>query len=580
MVTSSTFHIIRPVPSRQAGFTLVEILVGLVIGMLATVVVMQVFSVFETQKRTTTGNADAMTNGNIALFNISREIAQAGYAILPTTAPAVLSPYSCTAVAVSGVEDLSPSAHTYFSPVAISDVGASDTITVRYGDSSRGGVPSVITGTGLGNISIANSLACAVNDTSLVINGTSCAISKVTAIVPAAASQIPATITLDNFKYVASGASLACLGNFHQVTYSVSKGNLVRSDLAVSATPDNVVEGIVNIQAQYGVSSGVSATGFSSLNNPDFNRIVSWVDATGATWGANNITLNNRNRIKAVRLAIVARTDKKELKDAAGCTTTQACNAATNTGLCAWPNSASSTAPAIDLSADPDWQCYHYRVFNVVVPLRNVMWQKDGVVLFFTLVALLVMSLAMVALIRSVDTSAMIAGNLANKQSATITADRGIEAAMSWLAAQNTNMNAASISVLNNPIHVFNLDNAAVGYYSSLNPNLSLTRTVFPFITWTNAVDSACLPTDGNGNTVCYVIQRMCPNANTTVQAQIAPCLVGHTSDALNDQSVTYSDQQCKGPGCIPPGYIPQLRITSRTTGPRNTLSYVQAYVY
>ena len=59
---------------RQAGFTLVEIMVGMVIGMLATIVILQVLSVFETQKRTTTGTADAQTNGSIALYNISREM--------------------------------------------------------------------------------------------------------------------------------------------------------------------------------------------------------------------------------------------------------------------------------------------------------------------------------------------------------------------------------------------------------------------------------------------------------------------------------------------------------------------------
>ena len=60
----------------QAGFTLVEIMVGLAIGMLATVIIMQVFSVFEAQKRTTTGTADAQTNGGIAIYNITQRTVQ------------------------------------------------------------------------------------------------------------------------------------------------------------------------------------------------------------------------------------------------------------------------------------------------------------------------------------------------------------------------------------------------------------------------------------------------------------------------------------------------------------------------
>ena len=53
--------------SHRSGFTLIEIMIGLVIGMLLTLVIIQVMSVFEAQTRTTSGTADAQTNGGIAL---------------------------------------------------------------------------------------------------------------------------------------------------------------------------------------------------------------------------------------------------------------------------------------------------------------------------------------------------------------------------------------------------------------------------------------------------------------------------------------------------------------------------------
>ncbi|MEW6562752.1 MAG: PilW family protein [Pseudomonadota bacterium] len=56
---------------------------------------------------------------------------------------------------------------------------------------------------------------------------------------------------------------------------------------------------IVNVQAQYGISATASS-----------NVVTQWVDATGGTWAAP--TVNNRNRIKAVRVAVVARSDKPE----------------------------------------------------------------------------------------------------------------------------------------------------------------------------------------------------------------------------------------------------------------------------
>ena len=63
----------------QSGFSLVEIMVALVIGLLGIIVMMQVFAVFEGQKRTTTGGDDAISSGSIALYNLQRDIQHAGW---------------------------------------------------------------------------------------------------------------------------------------------------------------------------------------------------------------------------------------------------------------------------------------------------------------------------------------------------------------------------------------------------------------------------------------------------------------------------------------------------------------------
>ena len=44
---------------RMQGFSLVELMVGLVVGMIGVVIMMQIFSVSEGYKRTTTGGDDA-----------------------------------------------------------------------------------------------------------------------------------------------------------------------------------------------------------------------------------------------------------------------------------------------------------------------------------------------------------------------------------------------------------------------------------------------------------------------------------------------------------------------------------------
>jgi type IV pilus assembly protein PilW len=100
------------------------------------------------------------------------------------------------------------------------------------------------------------------------------------------------------------------------------------------------------MKAQYGIAD----VGSQNVN--------AWVSATAATgWNVLNSTL--LKRIKAVRVVIVARSAKME---APGTTTV---------APVAWPDGAS---PAIDLSANPDWQRYRYRTYQLVIPIRNMIW--------------------------------------------------------------------------------------------------------------------------------------------------------------------------------------------------------------
>lgn len=364
----------RP-PFYQAGFTLVEIMVGLTIGMLAALVIVQVMSIFEAQKRTTTGTADAQTNGGIALYTIGHELQMAGYPLLPMTD----SPLECVTLVINGTLDAT--IPNRLSPVAIVDggaaAGASDTITIRYGNSLKGGAPAQITALPFASaaspapamdVTVTSNLGCQVNDKILITSGAACTMSNVVAvsgtttvtfadpsIIPADLSNATAAATTITTNAAAVGANLACLGTWNEVTYAVNNGNLQR------AGTDSVA-GIVNIQAQYGIS-----------NATNLNQVTQWVNASGVTWAAP--TVANRNRIKAVRIAVVARNAKMET----GAVTT-ACSsltAAAPTGLCAWEGSATSPAPTIDLSNDPNWANYRYRVFETIIPLRNVIWSKN-----------------------------------------------------------------------------------------------------------------------------------------------------------------------------------------------------------
>jgi type IV pilus assembly protein PilW len=358
---SMTQSIRTTVSDRRSGFGLVEIMVGLAIGLIATLVIVQVVSTYEGQKRTTMGTADAQTNGSIALYTIQRQAQMAGYG-LPVFSYKN-QPLSC-AVDTAYDPDADPLTNNSIGlfPINVIDGGdgASDVLILRSGQTPMGGVPNTITGV-LGNdVFVTNNLSCQPNDVVLVANGAACAMTQVTAAGIPDPAVNTTQIGLRDVAGVGAGADLACMSNWREMVYQVVNGNLVENGVPS-------VTGIVNMQVQYGVSA--TATD---------NQVNAWVDPTGATWGNTALTpsVENRNRIKAIRVAIVARNGLLE-KDPVTPATCPTAKGVVNDGPCAWDDSAVDAAPRIDLSGDADWRRYRYRVFETIIPLRNIIWAKD-----------------------------------------------------------------------------------------------------------------------------------------------------------------------------------------------------------
>ncbi|MEW5904352.1 MAG: PilW family protein [Pseudomonadota bacterium] len=332
----------RNMRTQHSGFSLVEIMVGMVIGLLTTLIIVQVFSVFEAQKRTTSGLADAQVNGSIALYTIEQDLQQAGYGLAPTQN----TPLACTSVNGIAVSPAAPGTDP-LAPVLITD-GVSDTIYIRYSSSGTGGLPIAIQSVAPtpNDATVLSNFGCEKNDRAILINGTACDIAAVSAVTAAGVN--PATITLSA---PVTGAEIACLNVWNDLKFEVVNNTLYRAG-------DPAVAEIVNIQAQYGLAA-----------NKNSNQITQWIDP-----GKLPASVDDRNRIKAVRVAVVARNPKKESN-----AITQGCSAldsANPTGLCAWAGTAASPAPAIDLSGIANWQNYRYQVFETIIPLRNVIWSK------------------------------------------------------------------------------------------------------------------------------------------------------------------------------------------------------------
>lgn len=354
---------------RQEGFSLIELMVGLVIGLLATLVIMQVFAAFEGQKRSTSGSADAQTNGTIALMNLQSNIQMAGYGLPMPLADMDNSSLECNAFA-----DFDPDSNaatlnsTNLFPIQIQDGGgaASDAITVRYSTTAAGAVPVAITdptnATSAQGLNVVNNIGCGGERTAaeyaniytnkfnlaLITRGATCGFAEIDAqpstvggISKIRLKAVPAALGA-----LAVNDRITCMGDWQDYAFDV-----VNNELRLNGRP--IVSGVVKLQAQYGVSATASS-----------NTGIVWVDAgAGTIWETPSVT--NRNRIKAIRLALVLRNGLKEKTEV------------TTAAPVVWVDSGNAEV-AIDVSSLTDWKNYRYRVFGTTIPLRNMLWSREA----------------------------------------------------------------------------------------------------------------------------------------------------------------------------------------------------------
>ena len=198
--------------------------------------------------------------------------------------------------------------------------------------------------------------------------------------------------------------------------------------------------------------------------------------------------------------------------------------------------------------------------------------RQRGLVLFFALIALVAMSLAALAVVRSVDTSTLISGNLAFRQAATTSGDARVETAVAALTAMNAA--GAAQNVYMDIGHPFNATTTATGYYSNADTLLNLTADA----TWVDNVSSPVSAADASGNTARYIIQRMCRVANQLLSK--TNCLFSGEAKNKDGRAVALPSSICEGSGCPKAGQLPVYRITVQIKGPKNTVSYIQAMVY
>lgn len=197
------------------------------------------------------------------------------------------------------------------------------------------------------------------------------------------------------------------------------------------------------------------------------------------------------------------------------------------------------------------------------------MRRQNGVVMLVALIVLVVMTMAGIALMRSMDTTNLIAGNMAFKQAATHTADAGVEAAIGWLEANN------SSGFLDN--HTPNVGyTAATGNNSAYPLGEAFWTLMKPSgVCYLPIAGGVCSTAPGvantSGNTMGFMIQRLCSSAGNR---NGAGCSIVTGTTVTSGSNEGAGEDQLTGVSTAL-----YYRITVRVVGPRNAVSYVQSIV-
>lgn len=377
MTTSAHSHL-----RREAGFSLIEVMVGLLIGMLSVILIMQVFASSEGNKRTTTGGDDAQINGNIALYGLERDIREAGYGLNSLSLLGCSLTYTTTGPDKVSVT-LDATAPLNINPsTALVPAGDDNTDTLLVMTSSLNGPPegdlmSAAPTAGSYPVSTPDSFA---KDDQVIAQPaarpTPCALtmSTVTAVTATAITVNPGSAT-----GLILGSMVFNVGRSLTIrAYAVRKGNLTVCDytfyncgnVANVSKADvwvPIANGVVSLRAQYGRDNSGGATSLMT-------GIVGIFDQTtpGSTEDAKNGRSAQCNwaRTLAARVAIVARNpqyDKSKPTAAAPTWSGTAVSTTAPTNPVALPIDLTKTAD--------DWQYYRYKTLETTVPIRNVLWQ-------------------------------------------------------------------------------------------------------------------------------------------------------------------------------------------------------------
>lgn len=380
---------ITPVYSKQSGFSLIELLVAMIIGLIVSLAVYTVLTTFEARKRTTTSVNDTSQANTYALYQLDKKLRSAGsgFSAGLQGVQASVSTFGCLLnVALNGAQLLprlgafpgafaSVNPNIRLAPVVILDnvAGAQgDIIIAMSGNSGAAETATPLTGIPSSTqLNVDNNINFKANDRVLAIRSPvgaaiqPCLFEQVeNGFVPASAAvavrlggpYYQSTINGINLAGYIDNTQALNLGQAPQFEmFAVGNNNTMFSyDLLnpPSAAPESpnpsiFIEGAYQMHALYGID-----------NDGDPNvASINWVAPTGAYAAANLLTgtvaANTLlSTIKAVKIGLITRTALLEREIVSGASVTLFANA----------------TPLVVNLDNPN---FRYQTAEITVPVRN-----------------------------------------------------------------------------------------------------------------------------------------------------------------------------------------------------------------
>lgn len=379
---------------RMAGLSLVELMVALVIGLIGSLAITQVFTNSEAGRRAVGGGSDAQTNGAIGVYAIERDLQQAG---LGFTNPAALGCQLRTNGALPVINNLP------LLPAAIIPAGVaagdddnqwgippgdpdSDMIIVSYGDPGVMIQGSMFSGKSNSNPFKINSAQSLSNHTQTYVLlaqvGKECTLSR---LVSADTNGINIEYSIPE-DYDGGQAVAFNLGRQPRLlVYAVRAGRLTVCNFVTHNCSGGVGDDSVWVPVVGDVAALVAQHGWDTRATKDIDanlvvdtfckrRLGGGEACPGGETGlpsAGNRALTQQQRAcdsvrtPVIRFALVTRSSQAERNDVSPATITL------------WPDSAVSPTTTGPVFTVPD-RTFRYRVVTSTVPLRNMVWMKGA----------------------------------------------------------------------------------------------------------------------------------------------------------------------------------------------------------